>query len=134
MKKTYTKKQIREAIRYWTGKLNAMNESDKVLKVICVYSAEFERDIPYSRGVASREGDEFAEEQTDAETEKAENFEFPVYLNVEVPREIGIEDFESVRDRVKEYALDAFNETNDFRFVRAVDIDFDDATDDMFAE
>lgn len=110
------------------------DDGETVLKVICVYSADFEQDTPYCRGVASREGDEFVDSQIEAETEKSETFKFPVYLNVNVPDEIGLDDFESVRDKIEEYAIDAFNETNDFKFVKAVSLEFDDATDDVFAE
>ena len=109
----------------------------EILKVLCISGADFEDDHAEQRAWASREGADAVLDEVEKEWEKADGFKFPVYSNVKVPA--GMDGwfrdpdlFDEHRKEIEEVALPQWNEMNGFRFVKAVSLEFADATDDVF--
>ena len=113
--------------------------ADGVVRVLCVTGAEFEDDYAEQRAWASREGDDAVAEETEKDRARADGFRFPVYSNIEFPASAegwfhDPDQFEAHRGEIEEIALPAWNDLNGFRFVKAVSLEFEDATDDVLCE
>ena len=119
---------------------NKLNESaGDIIRVLCVTGAEFEDDYAEQRAWASREGEASVAEETEKDRVKAENFKFPVYSNIAFPAFMtewfyDSDLFEAHRNEIEAQALPVWNNLNGFKFVKAVSLEFEDATDDMLAE